>query len=202
MDFQIIYNKICERGKKRVLESYVEKHHITPKCMGGDNLKENITYLTPKEHFLCHQLLCEIYPNNLKLLYALWLMSIGKKRNVENYKISSRVYERLRIKFIKKITGIKKPKSGARKVTWGDKISKSLKGLPKPEGFGLKITKARKGVMVNNKVINQYNLDGSFIKEWVSQTEASKALNIHYGSISSCCLGKTKSAGKYIWKFK
>ena len=203
MDFQKIYNKICKRGQKRILDSYTEKHHIHPKCMGGNNDENNITFLTPKEHFLCHQLLCEIYPNNRKLLYALWLMSIGKQKYKDsNYRISSRAYERLRLKFIKNITGKKKPGSGPRKVTWGSKISNSLKNKPKPKGFGEKISKARKGIRVNNKVILQYDTEGNFIKEWESQGDAGKALNIHYGSISSCCLGKTKTAGGYVWKFK
>lgn len=203
MDFQNIYNKICKRGQERVLNSYTEKHHIIPKCMGGDNNKSNITHLTPKEHFLCHQLLCEIYPDNHKLLYALWLMSIGKQKYKEsNYKMSSRTYEKLRLKFIAKTIGTKKPNSGPRKVTWGDKIGNSLKGKPKPKGFGEKITKARTGIRVNNKPVIQYDKKGYYIKEWESQSDAGKVLDIHYGSISSCCLGKTKTAGGYIWKFK
>ena len=203
MDFQKIYNKICERGKVRVLESYTEKHHITPKCMGGGNNSNNITFLTPKEHFLCHQLLCEIYPYNIKLLYSLWLMSIGKQKyKKSDYKISSRVYERLRLNYIKKVKGVKKPGSGSKNVTWGDKISKSLKNKPKPLGFGLKISKARKGMTVNSKKVYQFGLDGHFIKEWESQTKAGEVLGIHYGSISSCCLGKTKTAGGFNWEFK
>lgn len=203
MDFQRIYNKICNRGKERTLETYTEKHHIIPKCMGGENIKFNISNLTPKEHFLCHQLLCEIYPQNLKLLYSLWLMSIGKRKNKKfNYKISSRAYERLRLKFIKKNKGRKRKPYGPRNITWGDSISKSLKGLKKPKGFGAKISKAKKGVMVNNKKTKQFTLEGVFIKEWISQTEAGKVLGIHYGSISSCCLNKTKTAGGFIWKYK
>lgn len=50
--------------------------------------------------------------------------------------------------------------------------------------------------------INQYNMDGKFIKEWKSAKEASINLKIDNGSISNVCQGKNKSAGGYIWKFK
>jgi len=39
------------------------------------------------------------------------------------------------------------------------------------------------------------------IKEFKSQTEASKELKIYYGNISACCLGKQKTAGGFIFKF-
>ena len=30
------------------------RHHIVPKHMGGEDIKENIVYLTPEEHALAH----------------------------------------------------------------------------------------------------------------------------------------------------
>jgi group I intron endonuclease len=38
--------------------------------------------------------------------------------------------------------------------------------------------------------------------EFSSQTEASLMTGISIGSISSCCTGRTKSAGGFIWKYK
>lgn len=52
------------------------------------------------------------------------------------------------------------------------------------------------------KSINQYDLDGNFIKEWSSAVEAGKSLNKLQSAISSCCRGKLKSAYGFIWKFK
>jgi hypothetical protein len=66
MDYTRIYNQIVERAQTRKLEGYVEKHHIVPKCIGGLDVKENIVELTAREHFLCHMLLCEIYPQEIK----------------------------------------------------------------------------------------------------------------------------------------
>ena len=203
MDYQKIYNQITERAKIRKLEGYKEKHHIIPKCLGGSNDKENLVELTAREHFLCHKLLCKIYPNETKLWYALWLMAIGKNRqsNLSSYKISSRSYEQTKLEFIEKIKGTSKPSNKGRKVTWGDKISKSLKGKSKPEGF-LKDSSKLKGRLINNKPILQYTKNGEFIKEWNSAREAERYYNLSSNCICSCLKEKTKSSGGYVWKYK
>ena len=52
------------------------------------------------------------------------------------------------------------------------------------------------------KSIVQYNLDGSFVAEWEAISDAARALNINVSNITQCCLGKRKTAGNYIWKYK
>ena len=54
----------------------------------------------------------------------------------------------------------------------------------------------------NNKPILQFDLNGNFIKEYESITQASKELNIKLDYISSCCLGGRKTSKGYIFKFK
>lgn len=49
--------------------------------------------------------------------------------------------------------------------------------------------------------VNQYDLNNNFIKCWDYIKLAGESLNIHSNSISYCCKGKYKSAGKYIWKY-
>ena len=88
MDYPTVYSQIIERAKTRTLEGYTEIHHIIPKCLGGNNSKDNLVSLTAKEHFLCHMLLCEIYPNNRKLWYALFLMSTNKNKKYQ-YQLDS-----------------------------------------------------------------------------------------------------------------
>ena len=53
------------------------------------------------------------------------------------------------------------------------------------------------------KKIEQWSLDGEFIKLWNSLKEAGETMGIHRGSISGCANGypKNKTAGKFIWKF-
>lgn len=208
MDYQKIYNQLIKRAQNRTLEGYTEKHHIIPKCLGGNNNKENIVELTAREHFLCHRLLCEIYPKVTKLWYALFLMAIGKQTIKSKYKLDSRSYERLKLEFIQKIKGKKKPKDfGKGRVfspTHIENMSKAKLGVKKPQGTGEKISIARKGKpnLKNAKKVLQYDKNKNFIKEWDSAQDAGNSLNIHYGSISCCCLNKTKSAGGFIWEFK
>jgi len=204
MDYQKIYNQIIERAKIRQIKGYKEKHHIIPKCIGGINDKENLIELTAREHFICHQLLCEIYPDEFKLKQALFLMSIGKQKiKDKHYKISNRVYDRLKSEYSLLITG--KPNLGVslshkgRKITW--KVGPP-KGQLKPKGFGNKLKVSLKGRIINNKHVLQYDLQGNFVNEWISSREAYRQLGIHYGSISMCCLNKTKTAGGFVWKYK
>lgn len=53
----------------------------------------------------------------------------------------------------------------------------------------------------DGKKVNQYDLNGIFIRTWNSMIEASKALHIYYSCISDCCRGKQKTAGGFIWKY-
>jgi hypothetical protein len=224
MNYQSIYNQIIRRAKNRKLEGYVERHHIIPKCLGGNNDEKNIIQLTAREHFICHQLLCEIYPNEIKLKHALFLMSIGKqKRKNKHYKISSRVYERLKLEYILSLTGkkqsdkTKQKKSDSMKLIWKNKTTEEMTIKAKkiwdtrrknnkestPEQRqnisnslkGRKITWDRK----RNHIIEQYDLQGTFIKEWPSISEAERQIG---GDIQACCKGKQKTASGFIWKSK
>jgi hypothetical protein len=184
MEYKKIYDQIIKRAKNRHLEGYKEQHHILPKSLGGDNNHSNLVYLTAKEHFLCHRLLCEIYPNNPKLLYALWLMAIGKKRWKQNdpYNISSRTYETLKHKL-----------SDYKKANFI--LSERSKKL-----IGKK----------NSKKVIQYNLNGNFIKKWPSASSAERFINNKPdanwkdipNNIDACCRLKQKSAYGFVWKYQ
>ena len=81
-------------------------------------------------------------------------------------------------------------------------LSEKMKGRPGPM-LGKKRPDLKGKPSLNIKPVVQYNLDGVFIKEWSSATEASKFLNIkHSVCISRCCQGKNKTAHGYKWKFK
>ena len=52
------------------------------------------------------------------------------------------------------------------------------------------------------KKINQYDLEGNFIKQWNSMTLASKCIGLTGNShICSCCKGERKTAGGFIWRY-
>lgn len=53
-----------------------------------------------------------------------------------------------------------------------------------------------------SKPVEQYTLDGKFVKEYPSASEASRQTGISQGNISMCCRCERKSAGGYIWRYK
>ena len=82
--------------------------------------------------------------------------------------------------------GKKKPQTGIK-----------LQGIPKTEQHKQNISISSKGKTRNNKAIHQYDLEGNFIKEWISRTEAKKWLGP--GDIAGCFSGRQKQAGGFIW---
>lgn len=95
MDYKKIYDSIIHRGITRHKpEQYTEKHHIIPRCIGGNDLPSNVVVLTAREHYIAHWLLTKIYPDNWKLYFAFFQM-------VKSYRhgriINSRQFEKARL---------------------------------------------------------------------------------------------------------
>lgn len=88
------YNTIIFNAKSRVIEGYVEEHHILPKSLGGQDSAENLVKLTAREHFICHWLLTKCVETNIeKMKYALWLMTNTENSLQQRYKITPKKYE-------------------------------------------------------------------------------------------------------------
>lgn len=51
----------------------------------------------------------------------------------------------------------------------------------------------------HRKKINQYDLNGKFIKQWDSVSEIRKKLNVT--NIANCCLGRYKQSNGFIWRY-
>lgn len=160
MNYKKIYANLCDKAKsqkeKRVLYKknkvyYYECHHIIPKCEGGlgnygNYNHENIVLLTPKEHYIAHLLLCEIYQNSKKLKYALFAMINQKSTRINRYTPSSTTYERLRKQFIDVLKSTPKTEDHIKKVTKAintpevkKKKSEKLKGVAKTEDHKKKL---------------------------------------------------------------
>jgi hypothetical protein len=77
-----------------------------------------------------------------------------------------------------------------------DKMSKAQKGIKKPEEFKKKISMSA----WNTKSVLQYSIEGNFIKEWRTVTEANK--NYKVKSIGSTCRGLQRISAGYIWHYK
>ena len=257
MDYKRHYDKLIENSKNRILgeDVYSEKHHIIPKCLGGNNEKSNIVRLLPKEHYIAHLLLFRLHPSNQKLAYAFWMMCNGNRKDKRGYAVSGRIYKEIKSTFVNllkereptfkgkkhsiesrnKISSAKKglppPVKGkkysdesrlkqsvarlGKKDSLETKLkkSKSMTGVKKSKEHSLNISKAQSGENNNmfgvtgydnksSKPIEQFNLEGEFIKEWANCRIASKETNIHFVGINNCCLGKTKTSGGFVWRYK
>ena len=72
-----------------------------------------------------------------------------------------------------------------------------------PKILAKTISNTKKGQPIPRlrKAINQFTLDGTFIKTWDGAVTADKELKIPKNSICSCLKGRYKTAGGYIWKY-
>jgi len=96
MNYKLHYEKLIQRGKNRKLDCYKEVHHILPRCLGGENDKNNLVELTAREHFIAHILLVKIYPNEYGLIKAVNMMCTSSNNQD---RIHNRMYGWLKEKF-------------------------------------------------------------------------------------------------------
>lgn len=95
-----IINKAASEARIKTSELYYEKHHILPSCVFPEysNLREhkwNGVLLTPREHFICHYLLCKTVAEQsyiwVKFTRAFTFMWSSNSRHKQRY-FNSRLY--------------------------------------------------------------------------------------------------------------
>ena len=100
MNYQQVYNQLCERSRTRKWEKFTyEKHHIIPKSMGGTDAKSNIAILTPREHALAHLLLVRFLTGEHKAKMVNAIKSMLYYRNENRQPLTTRQYESLRVAY-------------------------------------------------------------------------------------------------------
>ena len=161
MNYQKIYDSIINNAKSleyiRIAEkkqklNYFERHHIIPRCLGGSDEKENLVLLTAKEHYMCHRLLCEVYPGVRGLSFAMWNMINGRTTQ-GRYLVSSRIYERIKLAHAKV-------------------VSQRLSGVPKTAEQRLKMSESAKGRIVSEetkKLLSEINRDKKLSSDTIAK---------------------------------
>ena len=77
--------------------------------------------------------------------------------------------------------------------------SKALTGRKQsPEAVAKRAKILQKSI---GKKVNQYTLDGEFVASYNSFNEARRLTGVWDASVRSCCMGRFKQAGGYIWRF-
>ena len=166
MNYQKIYDSLIERASNRQqingvkltryfmnkVYGYVEKHHIVPKCMGGSDDETNLVYLKGDEHYVAHQLLVKIYPNNHKLIHAAKRMT-DKKGETEQAigRSKNKLFGWLRDRFSKAVaiskTGTKLSEESVQKRTAARLAIRRAKGIPDVDRTPKRGTKESRALM-------------------------------------------------------
>jgi hypothetical protein len=88
-------NSNKNRKELKKLYGYIEEHHIFPKSFNIENVndRENLVFLLPREHFICHLCLSKMFNGELKnkMVYAFFILK-SKNKHQENRYFSSRFY--------------------------------------------------------------------------------------------------------------
>ena len=191
MNYKKHYDKLVDRSCNRMLDGYVEKHHIVPRCLGGADDTSNIAILTPEEHFLAHQLLIKMYPGNRDLIYATQLMTTHHT----NVRINNKLFGWLR-------------KQCALAMSTQMKEYQRIHGHPRGMA-GKKHTiesNAQRSVSCKKAMIESvgvkvyaYHLDGSFYKEYATLTDCATDLQTSASNVKYTAEKKfTHCKGKQI----
>lgn len=140
--------------------------------------------------------------------YTLWLNKYGKEEADNRHKewrLKISQFQQYRLENGWKHTDESKDKIS--KASKGRKHSEETKDKmrkPKPKGFSEKLSQIKKGVSTGpsklRKEVEQFDLDGNFIKTWESITKVEKELKIY--NITAVCKGKQETAGGYKWMYK
>lgn len=133
------YDRLIDRARSRGLCGYRERHHVVPRCMGGDDAPANLVELTAREHFVAHLFLMMMYPHVNGLVTAVGLMT----RKAKN----SRRYDWLRRRHAAAVsamkTGKRRPEFSAE---WRARISAANKGRKQSPESIAKSAAARRGM--------------------------------------------------------
>lgn len=194
MNYKKVYDSIILKAQmeSRVKQSnvYYEAHHIVPKCMGGKGKTTqwkkhpNIVLLTAKEHFICHRLLCKIYPTEDKLIYAFWKMSNQKNQYQNSRQTPSvRAYSEARKLYSKAISNLMKDRIVSKETRL--KRSAAIKGRPgKNKGKKLPLaSEERKNRQSEVHKVPIIHMETGIIYE--SRIAAAKAANVCPTTISN-----------------
>lgn len=86
------------------VEGYTETHHILPKSLFPEYDKEgwNLVQLTARQHFIAHVLLAKAFGG--RMWHAVNMMTHCDENGKRNYRVSSRIYEIMKVERAKQLS--------------------------------------------------------------------------------------------------
>ena len=153
--YKKIYTKIIARGKLRGLDKtkltvYYEKHHIKPRCVGGEDIDKNLVLLTYREHIIAHVILTRIYKDNADLIRAASFMLSVTREDENGNKIviklsNSKVAEEIKLRAVELNRGENSPSFGRKLTEEHKKILSIVNSHPKSESMKRKLSEINTG---------------------------------------------------------
>jgi hypothetical protein len=158
------YQQIVGRARERTKpEGYCERHHVIPKSIGGTHRRDNLVFLTAREHLLCHYLLSKMMidaEHILKMKRAFGFMVAKSRNHIGRVRITGRIYSSLR-EASSQGSALRNPANRFNPATadqaYRDKMSDSLSGREAPWRVGAKDseeTRKRKSESGKKKVFS------------------------------------------------
>lgn len=141
MHYHKRYFKIIEHFQKYT-PIQGEWHHVTPRCLGGNDNVTNLVLLPYKAHFLCHWILTKMYPQNKKIKHAFAMMCVVNP--YQNRKFTAAQYEISRKNRNNALRGVPRTEETKQKLR-KPKANKENYKKPKSLEHRLNISKAHKG---------------------------------------------------------
>ena len=210
--YTVIYYKVIDRARSRGLIKPHERHHVIPESfyvnssrngpagwlLGNPNDKNNLVWLTSREHFICHWLLVKMTVGiaRRKMVLGLTKMqSTSKTHSRYTNKITSRTYSHYRAEANAAISVSKLGKPGwAKNIPKSDvtkqKIRDSLTGTTRSKESVLKSAAAITGKKHPryNHTIYAFQLNDNLI-EYCTQNEIITKYNLNKGAVSAIIHG-------------
>jgi hypothetical protein len=229
-DYLKIICSSIEKNRTKGSQEYYENHHIIPKCLGGNNEKNNLVLLTAEEHFNCHYILHKMFPKNNSLFYALHkMLRVGK--NQVRIIPSPAVLSYIKSEHAKKMSDlfslpiIEYSTEGIFIKIWKSAllVEKEL-GIPHSNiGLVIKGKRTYAGNRIWRLYSNDYNIedhitvsitknspaksiyqcsqDGQIIMQFKSSYEAAKILGLKNSNIIKVCNNKINKTGGLYFKY-
>ena len=227
---EFIEDIILHYGQHRKLSNIdllLERHHIVPRCVGGQDVIQNIIDLTPREHYIAHQLLAQENPNNVKLVCAWHYMSTIKPTN---YQVTAEEYEASRQAIIRsqgkvvyqlnsqgKILAVFPSVREASRVLGCTnahitEVCNHTYARCTAQGYYWQYADdyiqngfygTEEHISTTKKSISQFSLNDELIAVYESAAEASRKTRIDASSIIAVCKGRKnhKTAGGFKWAY-
>ena len=85
----------CKTNNEVRYHKFLEKHHIMPRSLGGDNSDDNLVYLTYPEHIFAHYLL-SIFNSTYQTIKAFVMMTCISGSEYTNRKDFSDLFRKFK----------------------------------------------------------------------------------------------------------